>query len=574
MICMNFFPTPYPDELLYSVLARYCMRSGNIREIHNFEDLFGTRNCVAVMELATNLDGLIERMPVNTKYTTEYLIYNHTLFPYLAAFIPPERSAKVVNHMRNGNGSVSYISIGLVSSSMSLHQYFRFCPECLKEDIAAYGEPYWHRIHQAAGVFVCLKHKMPLYNSKELIRGGNRQRYINASIENCVASESIKYPADMLQKMLWLAEDVETLLQSNFPFREQEWFKDQFRVKLVEIEYARMNNFIHQKRLKEDFQNFYGESYLELLQSSVSKGVSWLDTILRSNNRVTSPVRYLLLTRFLHISLQDLFYTELKPPMDKDCGENNAIAYQQLWDSRLIELCNTGLSIRAIASIIGSTPKTVRRHIDRLGIEPFWKYNGGGQFVYKKYTDTEEFKQRRDMARNEWLQLHKDNPDKSSNKIRKEHDGVYTWLSRYDKDWLQNNYRSASTKPSGTVDWKKRDMEWLPKIKEVVEEMRIGKPQRITWSTVGSKLGISGWLAKRKNKLPLIKEYMESVVETLEEFQVRKIKWAVKELESEGKELTLWNIVEIAGVKPRYMKVISKNIYSIFNDRRYNDKFT
>lgn len=574
MIYMNFFPTPYPDELLYSVLARYCMRSGNIREIHNFEDLFGTRNCIAVVELATNLDALISRMPVNTKYTAEYLIYNHTLFPYLAAFIPPERSAKVVNHMRNGNGSVSYISIGLVSSSMSLHQYFRFCSECLKEDIATYGEPYWHRTHQAAGVFVCVKHKMPLYNSKELIRGGNRQRYINASIENCVASESVKYPAEMLQKMLWLAEDVETLLQSNFPFREQEWFKDQFRVKLVESGYARMNNFIHQKRLKEDFQNFYGESYLELLQSSVDKGMSWLDTILRSNNRVTSPVRYLLLTRFLHMSLQDLFYTELKPPMDKDCGENNAIAYQQIWDSRLIELCNTGLSIRAIASIIDSTPKTVRRHIDRLGIEHFWKYNGGGQFVYKKYTDTEEFKQRRDMTRNEWLQLHTDNPDKSSNKIRKDHDGVYTWLSRYDREWLQNNYCSASTKPSGTVDWKKRDMEWLPKIKEVVEEMRIGKPQRITWSTVGSKLGISGWLSKRKNKLPLIKEYMESVVETLEEFQVRKIKWAVKELESEGKELTLWNIVEIAGVKPRYMKVISKNIYSIFNDRRYNDKFT
>lgn len=551
---MNYFPTIYPDELLYSTLARYCMRSGNIKEIHNFEDLFGTRNCVAVMELATNLDALISRMPVNTKYTAEYLIYNHTLFPYFVAFIPPERSEKIISHMRNGNGSVSYISIGLVSSSMSLNQYFRFCHECLREDLAAYGEPYWHRTHQAAGVFVCLKHKMPLYNSKELIRGGNRQRYINASIESCVASESMNYPADILKKMLWMAEDIKNLLESNFLLREQNWFKDQFRVKLVEGGYARMNNFIHQKKLKEDFLDFYGEAYLELLQSPVNKGVSWLDTILRSNNRVTSPVRYLLLARFLHISLQDLFYTELKPSVDKDCGGNNAIAYQKLWDDRLIELCNTGLSIRSIASIIGSTPKTVRKHIDRLGIEPFWKYNGGGRFVYKKYTDTEEFRQRRDISRSEWLQLHIENPDKSSNKIRKDHEGVYTWLSRYDREWLNNNYRRGCTKPSKTVDWAKRDTEWFPKIKEVVKKMHNGKPQRITWSTIGSKLGISGWLSKQRDKLPLIKVYMESIVETLEEFQVRKIKWAINELENEGEELTYWNIIETAGVKPRYMK--------------------
>ena len=92
---MNFFPTPYPDEILYSTMARYCMRSGNIKEIHNFEDLFGTRNCIAIMELPTRLDALVENMPMGTKYTAEYFIYKHTLFPFLAAFIPKERAEKI-----------------------------------------------------------------------------------------------------------------------------------------------------------------------------------------------------------------------------------------------------------------------------------------------------------------------------------------------------------------------------------------------------------------------------------------------------------------------------------------------
>ena len=334
---VNFFPIPYPDELLYSTLARYCIRSGNIREIHNFEDLFGTRNCIAVMELPTQLDALIKNMPVSTKYTAEYFIYNHTLFPFLAAFIPQERADKIIQTMRNGEGAVSYMRIGLISNSINLNKYFRFCPECFKEDIERFGEPYWHRSHQITGVFVCSKHKIHLYNSTELIRAGNRQRYIGASHENCIVEKEISYSNDLMEKMLWMAEAAEILLNNQFGFKEPEWFRSQFRVKLVEKGYARMNNYIHQKKLKQDFVDFYGHEYLQLVQSPVSKNSGgWLSDMVRKNNRTTYTVRYLLLARFLDIPVADLFNTKLGFNNDED--ENNIDAYQELWDQRLIEL--------------------------------------------------------------------------------------------------------------------------------------------------------------------------------------------------------------------------------------------
>ena len=174
--------------------------------------------------------------------------------------------------------------------------------------------------------------------------------------------------------------------------------------------------------------------------------------------------------------------------------------------------------------------------------------------------------------REKWLQLHAENPDKSSNMIRKDDETLYTWLSRYDREWLSQNLR-RTTRIANRVDWNKRDKELLPKVKEVVEGMRQGKPQRITWSTVGSKLGISGWFSKNRNKLPLVKEYMESVVETLEEFQVRKVKWAIDELEREGKALTMWNIAEKAGVKPNYMKAILKEIQKMLADKECDIDF-
>lgn len=37
---ISFFPTPYEDELLYSILARYHLRSGNISYVDTNKDLF------------------------------------------------------------------------------------------------------------------------------------------------------------------------------------------------------------------------------------------------------------------------------------------------------------------------------------------------------------------------------------------------------------------------------------------------------------------------------------------------------------------------------------------------------
>ena len=69
---MYFFPTPCEDELLYSVFARYCVQSGNPNAIQNFDDMFGTRNVIASIELSGKLDALISNMPINSLYTSDY----------------------------------------------------------------------------------------------------------------------------------------------------------------------------------------------------------------------------------------------------------------------------------------------------------------------------------------------------------------------------------------------------------------------------------------------------------------------------------------------------------------------
>ncbi|MBH1941104.1 TniQ family protein [Mobilitalea sibirica] len=571
---MNFFPTPYPDEILYSTLGRYSIRSGNLKEIHNFEDLFSTRSSIATVELPVKLDALISNMPVDTLYTAEYFVKHHTLFPYYAAFIPPERAEEIINAMKDGNGSLTYIKLGLVSYSIDLNQYLRFCPQCFKEDIKIYGEPYWHRIHQITGVFICPKHKTPIYNSKELIRAGNRQRFINPTSDNCIVEKEIQYTDKVMEKMLWMAKDIDNLLKGGFKHKDQEWFKSQFRAKLIEKGYARMNNYIHQKKLKQDFQEFYEQEYLDLVQSPLSDSSQcWLSTMVRNNNRVTYALRYLLLARFLEIPLDTLFHVKLGwNTNSNNIGLKSIDSYKELWQERLKELAELNLSVREIATILNSTPKTIRKSIDELGITPFWKYNGGGRYIKKKYIETEEFKTKRRRSRKKWGELLDKYPDKSSNQIRQDHQSLYRWLSKYDIDWLRQHARKNKGRRNN-VDWKQRDEELVVKVKQVVKEMQEGKPERITWTTVGSKLGVSGWMSKRKDKLPLTKQYIESVQESLQEFQIRKIKWGIKQLEKEDMEITLWNLVEVAGVKPRYMKSIKEDIKKSLLESGYECNF-
>lgn len=42
---LQYFPTPYPDELWYSVLGRYHVRSGNPNSATTLRELFGEESC-------------------------------------------------------------------------------------------------------------------------------------------------------------------------------------------------------------------------------------------------------------------------------------------------------------------------------------------------------------------------------------------------------------------------------------------------------------------------------------------------------------------------------------------------
>lgn len=177
------FPTPYKDELLYSTIARYHLRSGNQSYLHTLEDLFDKRTTTATPILLCGIKRLINELPKQTTLTEKQLIEKHTLYPFYTAFLPEEKALSIYNQMIGDDGKTLYTTAGIMSSAISQSKYFHFCPLCFEE--AERGELYWHRLHQLPGQLICTKHHVLLEKSTVRLIQPDRCSFVSPTAENC-----------------------------------------------------------------------------------------------------------------------------------------------------------------------------------------------------------------------------------------------------------------------------------------------------------------------------------------------------------------------------------------------------
>lgn len=125
-------------------------------------------------------------------------------------------------------------------------------------------------------------------------------------------------------------------------------------------------------------------------------------------------------------------------------------------------------------------------------------------------------------------------------------------LYRSDRKWLALN--SPKKKRviicNRRVDWMRRDQQILVSAQNTVRDLRQQLPPvRITKGSIGKILGLRALLEKHLDKLLSTKAYLLSQVESVEEFQVRRIRWTVIELSSRNGVVKIWEVMRFAGIK-------------------------
>ncbi|MEK5358053.1 TnsD family Tn7-like transposition protein [Paenibacillus sp. FSL L8-0709] len=147
-------------------------------------------------------------------------------------------------------------------------------------------------------------------------------------------------------------------------------------------------------------------------------------------------------------------------------------------------------------------------------------------------------------------------------------DSMFDYLSK--NNITEKNNSKRLNRPSPTlgdsqlkvrIDWKQRDSEIADNIRLIAKHIFKDKNTiRVTKNEIGRRLRIQSLLVRAIDKLPESKKALDEVVESVEQFQKRRIKKAVKELTKDRAAVQPWEVVRIAGLRKTYADKLENDI--------------
>jgi hypothetical protein len=310
---IGFFPEPYPDELCYSLCARYRRRAGYRGRISTVRDLFGLRAFRTAVDLPSRLDHLIAALPPGHGYTTDRFIDEHTLLPFYGAFLSPERVALIRTEMGQPSGRTRARSCASVQFYAMRLEYLRYCPMCVAEDRERWGEAYWHRIHQASGVKVCPSHGAVLEPSGiHATYRFDREEF--PTLEESLPSAQARTPhrfdhSDRRGEVhLAIARDARWLLDQRGLCATPASLRRRYLNLLYDRGLATSADKVRLRVLRGEFESHYGRDFLESLGCGFQGHERIFNELMSAEGRhARHPIEHLLFIHFLGCSAREFF---------------------------------------------------------------------------------------------------------------------------------------------------------------------------------------------------------------------------------------------------------------------------
>lgn len=568
---LAYFPTIYPSELLYSVLARYRRHVGMPGPMHTLDALFGNRKIISTFDLPGYLQLLADRIPLGCDLSVDRIIDTLTLFPYFTAFEPPAVQKKVRSAMRYGAIDGLHVRLGLSAFRIGRVQQLRFCSECAKGMLAVQGELWWRREHQLLGVLVCPEHGCPLLESRVSFPQFSRHEFVAATPKNCppnaqpVVSVTDYACLAHLQRVARCNAD---LLHNPPPGRTLLGWSTFYRSRMLEVGLVKSATTVSQHRFDVEFRNFYGRA-LALLPSVMDGDKfagDWLVSMVRKHRKASHPLHHVLIQDFLTQRGQSLspfgtgpwdcinplanhrlrapiksftqhsnrgkrvgvfscscgyVYTRCFDPQTKVLGLPRFLRYGPLLEPALRQRVTAGSGLREVGRSLGLDPKTVVRLASELGIAVSWTQRpfGAGLRVLSKVG--------------------------TQSPVPLERTSSAVPVARI---FSSGNHR----------DWPEIDRVCAAKFSAWADIIRVETPPvRITIAELERRANQRGWLLKRRHHLPQTMAFLEHALEATKDFQLRRIHWVIADLERCGAPVKAWQVMRKAGLRSSSLERIN-----------------
>jgi hypothetical protein len=281
------FPLPYPEELLYSTIARSGVHDGETSPKQLLDKVFKNRKVIATMDLPSHLQVLANQYPKTLGMNVNVLINRHTLWPIYAPFLPPERNHEVIKWLMKSSHGAAHLASGNVASRVKTKDRIYICAQCLKEHKKKYGECFLNRHWQVPLVKTCPQHGS-LSMTTIVFDGEHRHTYIaigESEVLDVLDTNSIDklFSQQVAQLMQVKSKGISSAQWTTFykQFASSQGYLDGRR-----IDHARIHNVVI---------TFWGKHWLKEARILPSDSeTSWLKGLFRKHRKSFSFAEHIV----------------------------------------------------------------------------------------------------------------------------------------------------------------------------------------------------------------------------------------------------------------------------------------
>lgn len=497
---MHNFPVPYPNELIYSTVARASIYHGITSPKQLLDEIFNNRKVIATLDLPCHLQSLSEQLKNTGRFSLEELIYRHTMFPLYAPFVTELHRVRAMHLMAGRSQGAVHLLLGVAASRVKTDNRLRYCSECLKVQSQQYGETFWQRNWFFPGLNLC-----PEHGALHLFAvGTTEQRHqfhaLNVKIPNLMNDVPIN--SDLMHIAKYASQLIAMEPEYSPSFSQWTTF---YHDLALDLSLCRGKHIKHDDVYSRISDAFHHKTFEQLsLQINPSRDSCWLKSIFRKHRKAFSYLEHALVWRALipDLSTKEIvaLVCKIKPNNKFFCStteqqkvnNQDLLRKRQLWQQAVLE----------------------------MGVTAARKFGKGK--------------------------------------------ALYAWLYRNDRTWLLQfnaEYHQRKPNPQLKSDWHKRDLMLVRRLLRWFRASEIDySVPRLSANYLLSQLKNKSTVEKNLNKLPLVHTFLQRYSETITEYQLRRLSNACIQAYRETSQLKSWVILRQAGLSKERLTADSKRV--------------
>ncbi|MCT4594726.1 MAG: TnsD family Tn7-like transposition protein [Anaeromicrobium sp.] len=430
---LKYFPRIYPEEIFYSVIARYHKHCGNVYFKSTYKDLFNKSSKGTQIDFPNNLDLVVSKLPNSINYTSESIIKNNTLYNCYLPFVPIQTQRKIIRIMKGQERSKTFGFVGMSTQKHLKRRHLFYCPICAKQDYKRFGESYFHRIHQIPGVNICNQHKCLLTEYEKELKLIGVGKYYDCDYNFLDLKIHYEEDSNYEKELLNIANAFDYLLKKDLSHFNQLEIHKKYRFFMEQKDLIDRRGCIKHKDLHEQFTSYFTHKLLLELNCQIEYSHhiynNWLSRISGKTAGVIEPIRHILFIQFLVGDIKAFFeerYDEEESVKEKNFNEKRS-KYRH-----------------TLKAFISKFPNTNRSNLSKkIRIEYRWLRKNDREWFEQNAPKSSTNKSINEKLLNESkrkiLNFIINTPNCNRNQIINSYANEYKRIKVYDRTWFEEN---------------------------------------------------------------------------------------------------------------------------------------